>query len=528
MGGSAYQSRMRTYGFDQQYVASYNFTVKQKHAIDITAGYDGYTYSSESVDATGNNLYNPDSYFVSNAIDSRNGYGSKSTYATEGYFARVNYNYDEKYIGSVSYRRDASSRFTKDNRWGNFFSASAAWVISNEDFMKDVKWVNMLKLKASFGQQGNDDLRYPTSVSAYMSKNYYPAYDQYTMTGSNGVFADGTLYYKGNKDITWETSTSYNVGVDFALFGNKLNGTIEYFGRQSSDMLYNKPTAPINGYSYIPMNVGSMRNTGVEIDLNYNILHNKNVNWDVNLNMTSVKNKIIELHPDLEGRLISGSYIYEEGKSMYRMYLVKYAGVDAETGLAQYWAKDESGNEYKTSDWSVASSSNKQASVDLLPKVYGGFGTSVDFYGFDFALQFSYQLGGNIYDSGYQSLMHGGTSSYGGHNWHKDIRNSWTPENTNTNVPRVDASDSYANATSDRWLTSSDYLSLNNITFGYTLPRALVQKFNVSKLRVYVAADNVALISARKGLDPRQSYTTATTSLYTPIRTISGGLSLTF
>jgi hypothetical protein len=276
------------------------------------------------------------------------------------------------------------------------------------------------------------------------------------------------------------------------------------------------------------MNVGSMRNTGVEIDLNYNILHNKNVNWDVNLNMTSVKNKIIELHPDLEGRLISGSYIYEEGKSMYRMYLVKYAGVDAETGLAQYWAKDESGNEYKTSDWSVASSSNKQASVDLLPKVYGGFGTSVDFYGFDFALQFSYQLGGNIYDSGYQSLMHGGTSSYGGHNWHKDIRNSWTPENTNTNVPRVDASDSYANATSDRWLTSSDYLSLNNITFGYTLPRALVQKFNVSKLRVYVAADNVALISARKGLDPRQSYTTATTSLYTPIRTISGGLSLTF
>ena len=527
-GGTAYQQRARTYGFDQQYVANYHFTLDDKHSFDLTAGYDGYEYEYEFVDASGQNLYNPDNFFINNTIDQRIGYGKKSTYATEGYFGRVNYNYNERYIASLSYRRDASSRFTKNNRWGDFFSASAAWVITNEDFMKELTWINMLKFKASFGQQGNDDLRYSTSVDPRMPKNYYPAYDQFKVTGANGVFADGTLYYKGNKDISWETSTSYNIGVDFALFDNRLNGTLEYFGRQSGDMLYNKPTAPIAGYSSIPMNIGSMRNTGFEADFSYNIIQNKQLTWDVNLNATFIKNKILELHPDLQGQMINGTRIYEEDKSMYRLYLVKYAGVDSETGLAQYWAKDDNGQEVKTTDWSVASETNKTATDDLLPTVYGGFGTSLNAYGFDFSLQCSYQLGGQIYDSGYQSAMHGGSASNGGRNWHTDIRNSWTPENTNTDVPRVDASDSYTNSTSDRWLESSNYLAINNITFGYTLPKNLTQKFLVNKLRVYVAADNVALFSARKGLDPRQSFTSATTSLYTPIRTISGGISVTF
>ena len=275
------------------------------------------------------------------------------------------------------------------------------------------------------------------------------------------------------------------------------------------------------------MNVGSMTNSGLEIDLNYTILKNKNITWDVNANATFMKNKINELHPDLKGELISGSYIYSEGESRYRMYLPKYAGVDPETGEALYWAKDENGQEYKTVDMQKANQ-NKAATEDLLPTVYGGFGTSISAYGFDASIQCSYQLGGTIYDSGYASLMHGGTNSSAGRNWHTDIRNSWTPENKNTDIPRVNASDQYASSTSTRFLTSSDYLSINNITVGYTLPKNLTQKFNVSKLRVYFAADNVALLSARKGLDPRQSYTSATTALYTPIRTISGGVNITF
>ena len=523
--GEVVQAAMRTYGLDQQYVANYNFTLQDIHHFDITAGYDGYTYEYTELSGQGQNLYDPESEFVSNTIDKKNAAGFKQTYATEGFFGRVNYSYDDKYFGNVSYRRDASSRFSPDNRWGDFWAASVAWMITREEFMKNVTWVNMLKLKASFGQQGNDDLLLPAGKSVGGSqKNFYPWMDQYSVMGANGIFSDGTLFAKGNKDITWETSTSYNVGLEFALFNNRLNGSAEYFARKSSDMLYNKPIAGSMGYTYIPMNVGSMTNSGFELDLSYQIFNRKNFSWDVNFNATFVKNKINELHPDLKGQLIDGSSIYEEGESMYRMYLVKYAGVDEETGKALYWAKDKDGKEYATANYSLAQT-NKAGTDNLMPKVYGGFGTSIEAYGFDASIQLSYQLGGQIYDSGYRFMMAGKGE---GQNWHKDIYNAWTPANTKTDVPRLNAQDSFTNALSDRWLISSNYLSINNITVGYTLPSNLVKKMFIEKLRVYFTADNVGLIAKRKGLDPRQSYTTSTNSLYSPIRTISGGISLTF
>ena len=523
--GEVVQAAMRTYGLDQQYVANYNFTLQDIHHFDITAGYDGYTYEYTELSGQGQNLYDPESEFVSNTIDKKNAAGFKQTYATEGFFGRVNYSYDDKYFGNVSYRRDASSRFSPDNRWGDFWAASVAWMITREEFMKNVTWVNMLKLKASFGQQGNDDLLLPAGKSVGGSqKNFYPWMDQYSVMGANGIFSDGTLFAKGNKDITWETSTSYNVGLEFALFNNRLNGSAEYFARKSSDMLYNKPIAGSMGYTYIPMNVGSMTNSGFELDLSYQIFNRKNFSWDVNFNATFVKNKINELHPDLKGQLIDGSNIYEEGESMYRMYLVKYAGVDEKTGEALYWAKDKDGKEYATANYSLAQT-NKAGTDNLMPKVYGGFGTSIEAYGFDASIQLSYQLGGQIYDKGYRFMMAGKGE---GQNWHKDIYNAWTPANTKTDVPRLNAQDSFTNALSDRWLISSNYLSINNITVGYTLPSNLVKKMFIEKLRVYFTADNVGLIAKRKGLDPRQSYTTSTNSLYSPIRTISGGISLTF
>ncbi len=523
-GGTAYQAAIRTYGFDQQYVANYQFALKDVHHFDVTAGYDGYSYEYTLLEGSGQNLYNPESFYLGNVIDKFTIAGKKDLYSTKGFFGRVNYSYNDTYFGNVSYRRDASSRFAPENRWGNFWSASVAWMLTRESFMEDITWVNMLKFKASFGQQGNDDILYP---GVLLEKNYYPWLDQYKMTGANGTFADGTLLYKGNPDITWETSTSYNIGADFGLFNNKLNGSIEYFGRKSKDMLYNRPTAGSLGYTAVPMNVGSMTNSGVEIDLNYQIMANKKFNWSVNLNATFVKNKINKLHPDLNGKLIDSDRIYEEGESMYRMYLVDYAGVDEKTGEALYWAKDDNGNAIKTSEYSTAEN-YKVATDDMMPTVYGGLGTTFEAYGFDASIQLSYQLGGKIYDTGYRRLMHGGASSSAGWNWHKDIYNAWTPENPTSNIPRLNASDKYTNSASTRWLTSSDYLSINNITVGYTLPQQLVKKVMLDKVRVYFTADNVALISARKGLDPRQSYISATTALYTPIRTISGGISLTF
>ncbi|WP_289055131.1 SusC/RagA family TonB-linked outer membrane protein [Carboxylicivirga marina] len=515
-GGTAYQEQTRTVGFNQQYVANYQFTAGDMNQFDITAGYDGYTWERQEIFASGQNLYNPESYYVSNAIDQLRGGGDGDEYSTEGIFTRVNYSRDDTYFFNVAFRRDASSRFNPDNRWGSFWSTSAAWMLTNEEFMNGVSFVNMLKLKASYGEQGNDQIG-----------NYYAWMDQYEVSGADGVFSDGSLTYKGNKDLTWETSTSYNIGVDFAMFDNRFTGTVEYFGRKSTDMLYYNPVTAIAGFTQIPMNIGSMTNSGLELDFNYSIISNANITWNVNANATMIKNKINELHPDLEGELIDGTRIYEEEESMYRMFLVDWAGVDSETGEALYWAEDENGEAIKTMDYSLASD-YKVSTDDLLADVYGGFGTSFEGYGFDASLQFSYQLGGQIYDTGYRRLMHGGIAYYSGQNWHTDIEGAWTPDNTDSQIPRLNTVDKYANSTSTRWLTSSDYLSLNNITIGYTLPRSLFGGLNIDKLRIYFTAENVALWTAREGLDPRQSYISATTARYTPIRTISGGLNLVF
>lgn len=548
-GGTATQDYTRTFALNQQYLATYNKTYG-KSTYDALVGYEAYDLRGENFWATGQNLYKGGDYTVNNTIDQKRGGGSAYEYSTRGILGRFNYNYDEKYFASVSYRRDASSRFHPDNRWGNFYSASAAWVLSKEYFMNDVNWVDILKVKASFGQQGNDNIG-----------NYYAYMDQYAMTGADGVFSDGQLTYKGNKEITWEKSNSFNTGIDFSLFKSKLSGTVEYFNRTTSDMLYNKPVAVSNGYSSIPMNIGSMANSGVEVELNATPVEFKKFRWDVYANATSVKNKIIALHPELEGKFVSGSTIYEEGKSMYQLNLVKYAGVDPNSGLALYYAavpaddylKESMGQEaydelvedadkykeaveayeanpevYVTDNFQTAQSTYRRPTGDLLPKVYGGFGTSLEFHGFDLSVQFAYQLGGKIWDYTYQDLMHNGDGSNAGMNWHKDIANAWTPENRITDVPRLDYMDTYTNQSSDRWLVSSNYLSLNNITLGYTFPKAWLRGAGISSLRIYGVADNLALLAARKGMDPRQSFTMSTTATYGALRTFSAGVKLTF
>ncbi|MBO7193098.1 MAG: TonB-dependent receptor [Bacteroidaceae bacterium] len=551
-GGTASQSQTRFFSFNQQYLANYTKTFAN-NTIDLTLGYEAYNFNQESVQANGQNLYKPGDFTINNTIDQRRGYGSYTEYATRGFFGRLNWDYSEKYFVSASYRRDASSRFHPDKRWGNFWSASAAWVISKENFMKKASsWIDILKIKASFGQQGNDEIR-----------NYYAYLDQYSVTGADGVFSDGLLVYKGNPELTWEKSNSYNAGIDFSLFKGKLSGTIEYFGRQTSDMLDYRAVAPSNGYSSIPVNVGSMTNSGVEIELNATPIEMRNFKWDIFANATYQQNVINELAPEYNGEYISGTTIYREGESRWQYYLPRYAGVDSHTGLALYHTKtpaDEylkktmsaadyekltaEGNEaaynaaveaynknperFITSDYSHAQKNGCEATGDLAPDVYGGFGTSFELYGFDFSIQFAYQFGGKIYDNSYAALMHGGTSADVGQNWHNDIAKAWTPENRFTDVPRLNHSDKYANSQSDRWLVSSDYLSLNNITFGYTFPKKWVRVLGLNSVRIYGAADNVALFCAREGMDPRKGTTSTHASTYSALRTISGGIKVTF
>ena len=533
MEGGAYQYHMRTTGFTEQFLANYNTKIENIHSLDFTLGYEGYQWKYRQLYGGAQKLYNPESYWLENAVNQKNNSGYKLDYATKGIFGRINYSYADKYIAAISYRRDASSCFHPDNRWGGFWSGSVAWIISKEDFMEGTRdWLDNLKLKASYGQQGNDNLGRSTGSGRY----YYYAYtDQYTMTGDATGFADGTLAYKGNKDLTWEKSVSYNIGLEFTMFKNRLNGSIEYFGRQQKDMLYFKPVAGSLGYTRLPMNVGTMTNRGLELDLSYDIVKTRDFSLNVNANATLISNRIDELHPDLKGEWIDGSRIYTEGQSMYRLYIANWAGVNPETGAAEYWIPetDANGNKtgelVRTSDYTIANqTANRIATDDLLPDMYGGFGLTANVYGFDASVQFAYQLGGQVLDQGYLYLMHASASSDAGGAWHKDILKAWTPQNTNTDVPRLNAGDRYTAYTSTRFLTSASYLSINNVTVGYTLPKAWVNKIGLSKVRIYFVGDNLALFAKRKGLDPRQGFVSSIPYTYTQLRTISGGINVSF
>ena len=523
-GGYAYVSSSRRMTIDQQYLITFARKFGD-HNVDVLAGYENYRYIISSLSGTQQKLFNPDIAEVSNAILSPSTGSSTDSYFTQGILLQAKYDYASRYYVSASYRRDASSRFAPGKQWGNFWSVGAAWDIKSEPFMDAADKVDLLKIKASYGSQGNDNL---LTQDGYT--NYHPWADQYVVSENNGEFAT-TLTYKGNQDITWETSYNFNAGIDFGFFGERLNGTIEGWRRRTENMLYYQPVSPSLGYSYLPVNIGSVSNAGMDVELRGEIIKTRNVTWAAYFNLTFFQNRIIKLSPELNGQWIEGSRIYKEGEGIYNLYLRDFAGVDQETGESLWYidTENENGEIIERSGVTANySSASRYATGDILPKIYGGFGTELKFYGVDLSIAFNYQAGGRILDTGYQSLMHAGTSSDAGHNWHLDILKAWTPENPSSTIPRINASDTYANGTSTRFLTSSDYVNLQNITLGYTFPAKLTKKAHIEKIRLYAVADNIWLWSARKGLDPRQGYTSSNSFFYSPMRTISGGVSITF
>ena len=524
----------RDAAINQQYLASYATTFDGHHNIDILAGYESYDWTMQQLGGRRQNLFNPGVGELSNGIQwpPSEMYSSANKYVTQGFLSRLQYNYDEKYFASASYRRDASSRFHPDNRWGNFGSAGLAWLISKEDFFSSLKeQVNMLKLKISYGVQGNDNLS-PTNFY-----NYADLYD--IQNDGNDGFSVVAGINSGNKDITWETSYTWNGGADFELFNNRLNGSIEYFYRTTANMLYNKPLPVSSGFRYMPINALDMINHGLEVDLTASILKGRDIQWDVFANLTWFHNKItkIPLSASSTGEIISSTRILRKGGSIYNAYMREFVGVDEETGesLFTYKKTDPDTGEITmttTADYDEAQQFDLGATY---APWYGGFGTTVKAYGFDFSLQFAYQMGGRLYDDVYQELMHSGQSSMSGYNWHKDILNAWTPENTNTNVPRLASSDDLRQKTSSRFLTSSNYLSLNNVVLGYTFPDKWLRKADIASLRLFVSGDNLVVFSARQGFDPRANIALggpasdySSGSVYSLLRTISGGISITF
>ena len=538
--GLAYVSHDRTFAVNNQYLAEYKTDFGGSgHSLNMLAGYEMYRLKIQFLEGQNDHLFNPLIGELGNAdgASSRQTSSYTADYMTQGFLARVQYEYGNKYFASASYRRDGSSRFAPGKRWGNFGSVGAAWLISNEDFMSGIGWISMLKLKGSYGVQGNDDL-YP---NANYARRYYPYADNYTHSYNEGTGEYSTdLDYKGNEDLTWESSHSFNAGVDFELFGSRLNGSAEYFSRKTVDLLYSKdvPLSAGNPTGYYPVNVGSIINDGFEISLEGIVINTSDVQWHLNMNLSHYRNRILSLDPSVsEEGIKGGNYIYKVGGSLYEAYMRKFAGVNPENGKAQWYRKVMDNNGEWTGESEVTETFADASQYELgsvLPKLYGGFGTTLKAYGFDFSAQFSFQLGGRYYDGTYQALMH--TSSGIGTAWHKDVLKSWSEANKDSRIPRLDGDTSVGQTAVSNYLISSDYLSINNITLGYTLPERLTSTIKLSGVRVYVAGDNLAVKSARKGMDPRYSMglgsLTSGSGLnsgsYSAMRTITAGVTLTF
>lgn len=534
VGGAVGVASERFFAINQQYTVSYKTAFADFHNIEVIAGWEAYNLKEQVLSASNDHLFNPFVAELGNAYGvaptSANATSYTHNYSTAGAFARVQYDLMNRYFLTGTFRYDASSRFAKENRWGAFGSVGAAWLINRESWLADAKWINELKLKASWGTQGNDQLG-----NYYVHRNLYSI----SYNSETGEFSK-VLSQLGNPDLKWESQMMANVGVDFGFLDNRLNGSIEYFNRQNDDMLFYVSMPPSSGYGSLrmPMNVGKVQNQGVEFDVEAVLVSSKNIEWSIYGNITYVDGKVLRL-PDSylkdDGtRWYAGSsYILKEGGSLHQAYMPEYAGVDAETGKALYYLDPADHSKGTTAIYSQDLAGDLG---DISVKCYGGFGTSLNLYGVDLGVQFAYQFGGKAYDGTYQEMMHAGDKL--GHIWSVDILNAWTPENTQTDVPRLCASDSYDQQTSSRWLVSSNYLSLNNVTVGYTLPSKWTNKIGVAKARVYFQGDNLALFSARQGYDPRQiqnatSYgvgisTNTGNFVYSMTRTFSGGISISF
>ena len=534
--GTLSKNSSRDFNYNMQQLLNYLKRIG-KHEITALLGHEYYNKKFEYLSASGYNFGIDGTHELATVLNKNaNPNSYNRVYNNEGYIFRGMYSFDNKYYGSVSYRRDASSHFAKENRWGNFWSVGGAWIVSKEDFF-NVPWVNSLKFKASVGSQGNDKIGNDIH-------GYYLHSDAYSIVNNDNEVAY-QWRQKGTKDITWETNTNWNTGLEFELFKGRLNGSFDYFYRKTVDMLFTLNPPPTIGYTSYVVNLGDMRNSGIELVLQGTLIRKKDFQWDVNFNISHVKNKVLRLpesvkkmnvegydgYTDLDISFVSKyKYFRAEGLSLYTWYLPKFAGLDAETGESLFYKDiiDDAGNITGQETTKDQSQATDYLIGDALPSFYGGLGTSFSYRGFDFSINTNFQIGGKVYDYTYQVLMHSsGTTAT---TWHTDIFKAWTPENKNTDVPRLMLAETYSqNPRSDRFITSASYLNIQNINLGYTLPSKLTRKYNIEGIRVYFSGENLFYFAARQGLDPRftlKGYTNP--ELSSPLRTVSGGISLTF
>ena len=451
------------------------------------------------------------------------GVGSTSyadNYRLLSFFSRAEYDFNDKYYVSASVRTDGSSKFAAQSRWGTFWSLGASWRINNEDFLSDVKWIDNLKIKASYGAVGSDQLG-----SNYLYQGLYG-------TGYNDYQNAGVLISRlPNETLKWETNLQFNTGVDFALF-RRLTGSIEFFNRKSKDLLFTMPMALSTGFSGIDRNIGDVKNYGIEATFDIAVVNNDNFQWNINFNATSYKNVITSL-PQAE--MTAGVFKWREGQSRYNFWGVEYAGVNPDNGNAQYWMNifdtDENGNQVivdrviteKTSD--VTADNQKKYLGSAIPKVFGGLTNTFAFYGFDISAMLYYSIGGMLYDSDYSQMV----NYYRGSSYHPDLlTQAWSETNRNATLPRFNKNT--ASVFSNQYLYNNSYLRLRNVTLGYSIPKKVLNKVNMDQVRVYVQGDNLLTFGSavKRGTDPEQSIDGTTDNRFPTTKNVTFGVQVTF
>ncbi len=507
--------RVNTQTFNQ--ILTYSKTFGS-HGIDLTAGHESYEITDSEMSGlkttqTASGIYEFANFSTIIDLD-----GFTFDRALEGYFLRANYDFNDKYFLSASVRRDGSSSFDSEKRWGNFYSVGAAWRLDQEAFISNIDWINKLKLRATFGQVGNDNLG---------SREWYLSQPLFTITQNANQPA--ILFTSlGNAALQWETSESYDVALEFDLFNNFLEGSIEYYRRNSSDLLFQVPIPPSNGLNELNDNVADMYNSGIELGLTAHLLRKGALQWDMTVLATTFKNEITTLPTPF----IDGSKRWTEGRSRFDFFLYESAGVDPTTGDQLYYqyadaepVLDGDGNHLTTNDWSTTERGYVGASA--VPDLLGSVSNTLRYKGFDFNLLITYGIGGEVLDNGYSGMMHSGNY---GRSWHPDILNAWKQPGDNTDVPRLENGDNTLVQTqSSRFITDASFLAIRNASLGYNLDPAMLSKLGLSSLRVSLTGENLFLNSKRVGLDPQYNLAgTGSGNDFVPGRIFSLGLNLSF
>lgn len=498
---------------------NYTKTIDEVHNFEFLLGHESFKRHYSEVYGMKSQLIVEGIYEFDNFVTPTNLSGYSSDKNTEGYFSRLNYNYKDKYYFSGSYRRDASSVFHKDVRWGGFYSVGFSWRASEESFVKNLGWVDQLKVRASYGEVGNDNIG-----------DFY-AYQALYATLPNAEAPGLDWSAVGNSELTWESNNSFDAAVEFNLFKNKLYGSIEFYKKISEDLLYDQPLAPSMGLSSQPRNIATLYNQGFEVSLGSTVLKSNDFLWDVNLQVSTVKNEITKI-PD---PFVNGSKRWDVGHSIYDYYLYDYYGVDSQTGAALYqvWDVDEDGNTFKKFDENgdpvltenYTDSEKGYTGDSSIPDFFGSVVNTFKYKNLQLDFMVTYSIGGKILDYNYADLMNEGDY---GNALHIDQLKGWRKAGDVTDIPRLQYGNSNINPTSDRFLTDATYFALRNINLSYTFNQKSVKYFGIGSLKVFATGENLFLLTARKGMDPQEAFSGTTSNVYLPSRVLSLGVNVSF